>query len=95
MREGKPICQAAIPCAPKETTKILGKNRYLGEDELSASQMKKSQVVFELLIPVHQEATRAIEPGMGAFHDPATLPPDTVFWFCVLAIAHSFRDSLV
>src|SRR5438876_5443457 len=35
------------------------------------------------------------QPGEGALDDPATLPPQTVFCFCVLAIAYSFRDSLV
>jgi hypothetical protein len=46
-----------------------------------------------LVILAH--AAIAADPGQCALHDPATLPPDTVFWFCVLAIAHSFRDSLV
>ena len=57
--------------------------------------MEESEIVARFLFPANEETARAIEPGMRALHDPATLPPDTVFWFCVLAIAHSFRDSLV
>ena len=46
-----------------------------------------------LLVLAH--APIAANPGQGAFDDPATLPPQTVFCFCVLVIVHSFRDSLV
>jgi hypothetical protein len=29
-------------------------------------------MIFPFLLPAHQESTRAVDPGMGAFHDPAT-----------------------
>src|SRR5690242_1388269 len=33
--------------------------------------MKKSQIVFSLFLPSHQDASGAIEPGVSAFHYPA------------------------
>ena len=57
--------------------------------------MKESEIILHLLFPTNQETARAIDPGMGAFNDPATLPPDAVFCFRVVAIVLSFRDSLV
>jgi len=41
--------------------------------------MKKGQIILALLLPTNQESARAIEPGMGAFDDPVTLPPEVVF----------------
>jgi hypothetical protein len=57
--------------------------------------MKKSEIVLHFLLPAHQETPGAVEPGMRAFHDPATLPPDAVFWFWVFAMVFSFPDLLV
>ena len=62
-------------------SKSLSENRDLGEDELSTGQMKESKIILHLLFPPNEETTRAIEPGMGPFNDPATLPPNAVFCF--------------
>jgi hypothetical protein len=62
-------------------TKTLSENEDFVENELSTSQMKKCQIVLDFLLPTDQKPAGAIEPGMRAFHDPATLPPATVFWF--------------
>jgi hypothetical protein len=43
--------------------------------------MKESEIILHLLFPTNQETARAIDPGMGAFHDPApgTIPRDELF----------------
>lgn len=44
---------------------------------------------------IARETTPAGDPGDGSLHDPATLPPDAVFWFWVFAMVFSFPDLLV
>src|SRR5579875_3508205 len=51
-------------------SKTLSENRNFVKNELSTSQMKKSQIMLDLLLPADQKPTRAIEPRMRALHDP-------------------------
>jgi hypothetical protein len=53
-------------------TKTLSENRYFGEDQLSAGQLKKSKIVLPFLLPAHQEPAGAVELGMRSFHSPTT-----------------------
>jgi hypothetical protein len=57
--------------------------------------MKESEIMLHLLFPTNQETARAIDPGMGAFNDPATLPPKGVFCLGLTSIVPSFQDLLV
>jgi len=57
-------------------------------------QMQTGQSRRKSLV-VADQASKACGPGKRALNDPATLPPDAVFCFRVVAIVLSFRDSLV
>ena len=52
-----------------------------GKDQLGAGQMEKSERVFLLFLPTHQETTRAIDPRMCSLHHPSPHPKAGVVTF--------------
>jgi hypothetical protein len=44
-------------------------------------QIDEGLTAGERALKITGEATMARDPCIGAFNDPATLPPDAVFWF--------------
>ena len=65
------------------------------EHEAEHGQVNHGLAAAREILVILTHAAIAADPGQRTLDDPATLPPQTVFCFCVLAIVHSFRDSLV
>ena len=46
----------------------------LAIDDQGSSQVDEGEISGGLLLPANQEAAEAVEPGVGDFDNPSTLP---------------------
>jgi hypothetical protein len=67
----------------------------MGEHASACRDFDESLRGLRQALMVASEATPPRDPGKGAFNDPATLPPDAVFWFWMFAIVFSSHHVLV
>ncbi len=65
------------------------------EHEAEHGEIDRRFTAARQVLVILAHAAIAADPGQRALDDPATLPPNTVFCFCVLVITLSFHDSLV
>lgn len=65
------------------------------EHEPAGGDFDEGLAALRQTLMVAGEATPAGNPGKGPLHDPATLPPDAVFWFWMFAIVFSSHHVLV
>ena|SRR5215472_7663149 len=87
---------------PDTHCKCVSELSYHGMERSQASQKEPDRSnldeVFTALLQaleIASQAPIADQPAKGPFDNPVTLPPNTVFRFCVLVRAFSFRASLV
>ena len=66
-----------------------------GEKESDGSDVDESFATGRQALIIASQTPEADQPAKGALNDPATLPPDAVFWFCVFAMVFSSRNLLV
>jgi hypothetical protein len=67
----------------------------MGKHAAGSGDLDESLRRFRETLVIAGETTPASHPGDAAFNDPATLPPDAVFWFWVFAMVFSSRNVLV
>jgi hypothetical protein len=77
------------------STKSLSENANFSKKELSASKMKKREIILGLFFPANQQAAGAVEPGMGAFHDPSPRAKTRSGRFFLLLLSTTANVKLV
>ena len=78
-----------------ESRRLGERRNKLGQHAIAGRELDEGLGAFRQALMVATEPTPPGDPGKAALSDPATLPPDAVFWFWVFAMVFSFPDLLV